>query len=206
MRSNVSLSTSFAVRVFFALILFLAFCKPTHGLDLNNATKAQLRSIKGIGDKTAERILSARQQRPFLSLDDFGKRIPGFGPKRVEKLRQQGVTAGSDISALSLSATRQPVSGRHRDVTAPKNSSVDSIDLGSGASATGTSTARTSGRRHSALQSARYSGAEGRVAPAMPMLIRPRPRSETGDRSNAEANSADKTHSAIKMQDSIPAQ
>ncbi len=193
MRSNVALSTSFAFRVSFALILFLAFCKSTHGLDLNNATKAQLRSIKGIGDKTAERILSVRQQGPFLSLDDFGRRIPGFGSKKLENLRQQGVTAGSDVAALGLSETRQPGSGRHRDVTAPKSSPVDSIDSGTMTSAKGISTARSSGRHYSARQSLRYSGTEGRVVPAMPMLIRPRPRSETGDKSNAQSNSVAKT-------------
>lgn len=58
-------------------------------VNLNSATKEQLTTITGIGDKKADLILQYRQEHgQFKSIDDL-KNINGFGDKTVDKLRDQ---------------------------------------------------------------------------------------------------------------------
>jgi len=53
-------------------------------LDINTATKEELRKLPGIGDALADRIIAAR---PFYSADDL-KKVKGVGEgKRYEQLR-----------------------------------------------------------------------------------------------------------------------
>jgi len=52
-------------------------------IDINTATEAQLRTVKGIGPKKAEAII---QNRPYSSLEDLRK-IKGVGAKTLEKWR-----------------------------------------------------------------------------------------------------------------------
>ena len=46
----------------------------------------QLRTLPGIGPALATRILEARRERPFRSVDDL-RRVKGVGAKTLEKLR-----------------------------------------------------------------------------------------------------------------------
>lgn len=58
-------------------------------INLNSATKEQLTTLTGIGDKKADLILQYRQEHgQFKSVDDL-KNINGFGDKTVAKLRDQ---------------------------------------------------------------------------------------------------------------------
>jgi competence protein ComEA len=55
-------------------------------LDLNAASTAELMTLPGIGAVIAERVVKARRDRPFVSLEDLA-RVPGIGPVTVEGLR-----------------------------------------------------------------------------------------------------------------------
>ena len=55
-------------------------------LDLNRASAEQLRTLPGIGPALTTRILNARRERPFRSVDDL-RRVKGVGAKTLEKLR-----------------------------------------------------------------------------------------------------------------------
>lgn len=55
-------------------------------ISLNKATKDQLMSIKGIGPKTAEKIIEHRQKTPFCTIEDITK-VSGIGQKRYLKIR-----------------------------------------------------------------------------------------------------------------------
>lgn len=55
-------------------------------VDVNRAGAAELRSLPGIGPALAERILEARREAPFASVDDLA-RVPGIGPATVARLR-----------------------------------------------------------------------------------------------------------------------
>jgi competence ComEA-like helix-hairpin-helix protein len=54
-------------------------------VDINTASVAQLRTVKGIGPKKAEDIIAGR---PYNSVDDLRK-IKGVGSKTLDKWREQ---------------------------------------------------------------------------------------------------------------------
>jgi len=60
-------------------------------VDANTASEEQLRSIPGIGPATAQRILQTRQRKPFRDMRDFGERVPGIGPKRLQQFSHAGL-------------------------------------------------------------------------------------------------------------------
>ena len=61
---------------------------PSHPINLNTATSAQLQEVPGIGPVTADKILKMRKSYgPFKSVDDL-RAIKGIGPKRLEKMRK----------------------------------------------------------------------------------------------------------------------
>ncbi len=55
-------------------------------IDINTATVAELQGLPAIGPKLAERIVEARNQKPFASIEDL-RRVSGIGAKTIEKLR-----------------------------------------------------------------------------------------------------------------------
>ena len=57
-------------------------------VDLNKATVAQLSALRGVGQKTAQRIIAARGERPFATVEALTERKI-IGPLALEKLRDQ---------------------------------------------------------------------------------------------------------------------
>ena len=58
-------------------------------VDLNTANASELKTLKGIGKKLAQRIVDDRKANgPFASVDDL-KRVRGIGKKTVEKNRDR---------------------------------------------------------------------------------------------------------------------
>lgn len=55
-------------------------------MDFNSATKEELMSIKGIGEKKAQAIIDYRKSNKITKLDDL-KKIKGFGDKLVSKIK-----------------------------------------------------------------------------------------------------------------------
>ncbi len=56
-------------------------------INLNLATKTELESLPNIGPSLADKIIKARQEQSFTSLEDLDKRVSGIGPKLIEKLQ-----------------------------------------------------------------------------------------------------------------------
>jgi competence protein ComEA len=67
---------------------------PAEKIDLNRATPEQLKALPGIGPTLAGRIVEARRNRPFRSVDELRK-IKGIGAKTLTRLRPH-VTVGGD--------------------------------------------------------------------------------------------------------------
>lgn len=55
-------------------------------VDINEASEEKLMQVPGIGKVYASRIVAARKQKPFESVDDL-LRVPGIKTKTLEKLR-----------------------------------------------------------------------------------------------------------------------
>lgn len=65
-------------------------------LDINNATEAELDSIKGVGPSTSSKILDERKKSPFKDWQDFIHRVKGIGRAKAEKFSSDGVTVNGE--------------------------------------------------------------------------------------------------------------
>jgi len=60
--------------------------RPPTRVDLNRADAVTLERLPGIGPVIARRVVSVRAARPFRTVDEL-VRVPGIGPKTLERLR-----------------------------------------------------------------------------------------------------------------------
>jgi len=79
---------------------------PTHPINLNSASAAELQQVPGIGPSTADKILQMRKSYgAFKSVDDL-LAIKGIGPKRLEKMRKY-LTIGKAPQSKKASTNAQ---------------------------------------------------------------------------------------------------
>ena len=100
-------------------------------LDLNRATKAELRLLPGLGDTLAQRIVDHRAQHgAFARIDDLG-RVSGIGPKTLERLRPWILVLGDDdyddmpatsrAAAVTKPSAKPAASRKEEQLAAPIN-------------------------------------------------------------------------------------
>jgi comEA protein len=56
-------------------------------ININTASKVELMSLSGVGEKTAQKIITYRKNTPFNSIEDI-QNVKGIGPKKFEKMKQ----------------------------------------------------------------------------------------------------------------------
>ena len=61
-------------------------------VEVNNATAAELDSIRGIGPALSDKILEERKKRVFQDWNDLIGRVKGMGPSSAVKFSAQGLT------------------------------------------------------------------------------------------------------------------
>ncbi|MCI0681403.1 MAG: helix-hairpin-helix domain-containing protein [Gemmataceae bacterium] len=71
---------------------------PTELIDINTASAAELDTLPGIGPKLSQRIVDARAQAAFTSVDEL-RRVPGIGPKTMEKVRPYVTVGDADVAS-----------------------------------------------------------------------------------------------------------
>lgn len=87
-----------------AILLGLYTALSFAAVDVNNASGADLDSIKGIGPGTSQKILDARKSAKFKDWNDLIQRVGGIGDKRAAKLSQEGLTVnGAAFKTTSAS-------------------------------------------------------------------------------------------------------
>ena len=90
--------------------LTLAFA----GVDVNQASEADLDGIKGLGPATTRLILAERQKADFKSWADLISRVKGLGENSAAKLSE----AGLSVTGVSY----MPKSGSNKSGTNKANS------------------------------------------------------------------------------------
>ena len=88
------------------MAMCLKWCSAT-GLEINQASEAELDGLRGIGPPFTRRLLAAREQRRFSDWQDLRARVKGMGPKLSQSLSDQGLTVNgqayvSDAPVQSL--------------------------------------------------------------------------------------------------------
>ena len=82
-------------KLILALVMWFAFAGAAFAaVNINTATKDELVTLKGIGDKKAQAIIDYRKKNgEFKSVDDLEK-VEGIGPGTMKQLRSQLTTTG----------------------------------------------------------------------------------------------------------------
>ncbi|MBS3911975.1 MAG: helix-hairpin-helix domain-containing protein [Hydrogenophaga sp.] len=95
-----------------ATLLALFAAAAFAAVDVNDASVADLDSIKGIGPGTSAKIMEQRKAAKFKDWDDLVQRVSGIGDKRAAKLSAEGLTvngaafkAGAVVKALAKPAS-----------------------------------------------------------------------------------------------------
>lgn len=71
-----------------------------YAIDVNQANLDQLKSVRGIGSKTAQVIIDERKRGgDFESFSDLSDRVKGIGPKKAAALQQAGLTLGTSVKS-----------------------------------------------------------------------------------------------------------
>ncbi len=70
--------------VLILVLLFMLWRSGNKLINPNSATREQLMSLPEVGPEIADRILKLR---PFTDANDLEKRVPGIGPKSLEKMK-----------------------------------------------------------------------------------------------------------------------
>lgn len=60
-------------------------------LELNQASRAELESLPGLGPSLVGLMLAAREQAPFRDWQDLARRVKGMGPRMMGRLSAAGL-------------------------------------------------------------------------------------------------------------------
>jgi competence protein ComEA len=118
------------IRHLFAVfaVLLAAFALNAHAaVDANQASRADLETVKGIGPSLSAKIVEARKAGEFKNWSDLVDRISGVGPDSAARLSQAGLTlAGSAYDPAKMPAApvnakkATPSDGSQKTAKAPK--------------------------------------------------------------------------------------
>jgi competence protein ComEA len=92
------------IRTLCALAL-AAFTFAAHAaIDVNQASQAELETVKGIGPGLSTKILEARKAGSFKDWNDMVDRVGGMGPGNAAKFSQAGLTVSGTPYSVAAAA------------------------------------------------------------------------------------------------------
>jgi len=135
-----------AMALFFAASAFAA-------VEANNATAAELDSIKGIGPAISRRILDERKKSNFKDWSDFIARVKGVGEGNAAKYAAGGLTVAGEAfkaAAAKPASSRAAAKASRASATKPAASGASatkSAASGSAAKAAGEKAAASAAKK-----------------------------------------------------------
>ena len=81
-----------SIRNFIALLAAVFAMQAFAAVNVNQATQAELETVKGIGPGLSGKILKARQASEFKSWGDLVERVSGIGPGNAARFSKAGLT------------------------------------------------------------------------------------------------------------------
>ena len=114
------------IRNFLALLLAVFALNAFAAIDVNQASQAQLETIKGIGPGLSAKIMKARQASSFKTWDDLVDRVSGVGPGNAARFSQAGLTVSGAAFSGSAAQPTKPAKASKADKAekAPKAAKV----------------------------------------------------------------------------------
>jgi competence protein ComEA len=91
------------IRHFIAIVL-AAFALNAAAVDVNQASQAELETVKGIGPGLSTKIVEARKAASFKDWSDMVERVSGIGPGNAARFSQAGLTVGGTAYAGTAAA------------------------------------------------------------------------------------------------------
>lgn len=88
-----------------AALMSLLAAAAVAAVDVNQATRAELEAVKGIGPDVAGRILEERKQGAFIDWADLVNRVKGVGAASAARFSAAGLTVSGMAYAGSVAAT-----------------------------------------------------------------------------------------------------
>jgi competence protein ComEA len=91
-------------RHLFALLAAVCALNAFAAVEVNQASRAELESVKGIGPGLSGKITEARKAGNFKDWSDLVERVGGIGPGNATRFSQAGLT----VSGAALPAASRP--------------------------------------------------------------------------------------------------
>ena len=99
-------------------LLFSAFALAA--VNINTATKEELTTVKGIGEKRAQEIIDYRKKNgDFKSVDELEK-VPGIGPGTMKQIRSQVTVSGKTAADKPADKTKTAEKSKSAETKAEK--------------------------------------------------------------------------------------
>jgi competence protein ComEA len=85
-------------------------------VEVNQASQADLETVKGIGPGLSTKIIDARKTGPFKDWTDMVERVSGVGPGNAARFSQAGLTvAGAPYQMAAAAPAAKPAKAEKAD-------------------------------------------------------------------------------------------